>query len=60
MSLSKAQTNLVELLESSMGDSIDGIGQPTLDEQDRIKVEFQYGNEVYEATIDPDAGTIAY
>ena len=57
--LSDAQAPLVELLESSLGEEIDGIGDPTLD-GDRIIVDFQYGADSYTATIDPDAGTISY
>lgn len=57
--LSETQAPLVELLESSLGEEIDGIGEPTLD-GDRIIVVFQYGADSYTATIDPDAGTISY
>lgn len=57
--LSETQALLVELLESSIDEEIDGIGEPTLD-GDRIIVVFQYGTDSYTATIDPDAGTISY
>lgn len=57
--LTEPQTILTQLLESSIGDQIDGIGVPAL-EGDRIIVDFQYGTELFTATIDPDAGTITY
>lgn len=57
--LTPAQQSLVELLESSIGEEIDGIGTPTL-EGDLIKVDFQYGEDVYSATIDPEKGEMQY
>jgi hypothetical protein len=57
--LTEAQKPLVELLESSIGEEIDGIGTPTLDGE-LIKVDFQYGEDVFSATIDPDKGTVEY
>lgn len=59
MSLTPAQQSLVELLESSIGEEIDGIGTPNL-EGDLIKVDFQYGEDVYSATIDPEKGEMQY
>lgn len=60
MALTEAQQTLTTLLESSLEDEIDGIGEPRLDDSDRIIVDFQYGDEVYTATIDPEKGEIKY
>lgn len=59
MRLTEAQQPLIQLIESSIGEEIDGIGEPTVD-GDRIIVDFQYGEDVYTAKIDPDAGTMEY
>ncbi len=60
MTLSEAQQDIVALIEDSIGDEIDAIGTPDLDEKDRITVQFQYGETTYDAVIDPEAGTMTY
>ena len=60
MSLSETQTLLTQLIESSIQDEIDAIGQPTEAEDGTIAVQFQYGDQTFDAEIDPEAGTIKY
>lgn len=57
--LTEAQQALTELIESSIGDQIDAIGEPS--EQDgNIICDFQYGQNKFTATIDPENGTMSY
>lgn len=57
--LSEAQQALVELIESSIEDKIDAIGDPS-EQEGKIVVPFRYGKEVYTAHVDPEAGTMTY
>lgn len=59
MALTEAQQLLTQLIEDSMGDQIDAIGEP-VEKDGVIEVSFQYGDDVYDAVIDPDGGTIRY
>lgn len=59
MPLSEAQQDLATLIESTINETIEGIGEPRLD-GDLILVDFQYGSDVYSATIDPDKGELTY
>lgn len=57
--MTETQTLLTQLIESTIEDQIDAIGEPT-ESDGVIKVQFQYGSEVYDAEIDPEAGTLKY
>lgn len=57
--LTEPQTLLTQLLESTIEDQIDAIGEPT-ETDGIIKVQFQYGGRVFDAEIDPEAGTLKY
>jgi hypothetical protein len=59
MALSEPQTLLTELIESTIEDQIDAIGEPT-EKDGIISVQFQYSDQVFDATIDPEAGTLKY
>jgi hypothetical protein len=57
--LTEPQTLLTQLIESTIEDSIDAIGTPT-EADGKITVQFQYGDQVFDAEIDPEAGTLKY
>jgi hypothetical protein len=57
--LSEAQSKLAQLIEETIKDEIDAIGEPTLD-GDVITVKFQYGAEVHSAVIDTESGSMEY
>lgn len=57
--LTEAQQALTELIESSIEDQIDAIGEPK-EEDGLIKVPFLYGDSTFNAEIDSDLGTIRY
>jgi hypothetical protein len=59
MALSTPQTLLTQLIESTIEDQIDAIGEPT-EKDGIISVQFQYGDQVFDAEIDPEAGTLKY
>jgi len=60
MALTEPQTLLTQLIESNIQDEIDAIGTPTQGEDGTIAVQFQYGDQTFDAEIDPEAGTIRY
>lgn len=43
--LSPAQQEAAAALEQSLGEPIDGIGEPSIDENGDVVVEFQYGGD---------------
>jgi hypothetical protein len=59
MTLTETQTLLTQLIESTIEDSIDAIGTPT-EADGKITVQFQYGDQVFDAEIDTEAGTLKY
>jgi hypothetical protein len=58
--MDELQQTLVELINTTYTDGLTAIGNPTLDDQDRIVVDFADGDRVFTATIDVDGGTITY
>lgn len=57
--LTEPQQILTQLIESTIEDQIDAIGEPT-ESEGIIKVQFQYGGQVFDAEIDSEAGTLKY